>query len=323
MLGGHTTAEPFEVPVNKIRRRTVEYSLTEHCNLSCYNCDHASPLLSPKFASLAEFERDIRALASVMSLRELTLIGGEPLLHPELLDFIRIGRDSGVAEKIVVFTNGVLLHTMPDEFWELTDILRITRYPGVKQGLSREDIDAKCARFGVECDMNLFVAEFGRTLLNTPIRDPALVQGVFRECKMAHEWQCLALHEGRFFRCSVAPFMDKRLKRLGIEFDSHSTDGVKVAGNPRLYDEIHAALSQTTPLKACTYCLGKSGPMAPHRQMNRKASKEWLEEDDSADIAFARRNVRRQALKRRALGAMSLASRAVREGRRIFANLNR
>jgi hypothetical protein len=315
--------ESLEAPVSKIRRRTVEYSLTEHCNLSCYNCDHASPLLPEKFAALAEFERDIRALAKVMSLRELTLIGGEPLLHPQLLDFIRIGRDSGVADKIVVFTNGVLLHTMPDEFWELTDILRITRYPGIKHRLSAEEISAKCARFGVECDMYALVSEFGRTVLNAPIEDPALVRKVFRECKMAHEWQCLSLNDGRFFRCSVAPFMDKRLRRLGIDFDSNSVDGVQVAGNPRLYEEIEAALTQKEPLKACTYCLGKSGPMIPHRQMNRQACKAWMEEDDSADIEFARRNVGRQAMERRLLNARSLAGRAVRKGRRILASLSR
>lgn len=310
--------EEVEGAGGRIRRRTVEYSLTEHCNLSCYNCDHASPLLPPKFASLQEFERDIGALAKIMDLRELTLIGGEPLLHPQLLDFIRIGRDSGIAEKIVVFTNGVLLHTMPDEFWELTDILRVTRYPRVKQGMSAEEIEAKCARFGVECDMNLFVPQFGRTLLNRPIEDPALVEGVFRDCKMAHEWQCLALHEGKFFRCSVAPFMDKRLRLLGIAFDSHSADGVKVSGNAHLREEVEAALTQAKPLKACTYCLGKSGRMAPHRQLNRQGCKEWLEEDDSAEIAFARRNVRRQSAKRRLLKTPGVGT-AIRRARTILA----
>ena len=42
----------------KVKLFGVEYNLTEHCNLSCYQCDHASPLMPKKFASLADFERE-------------------------------------------------------------------------------------------------------------------------------------------------------------------------------------------------------------------------------------------------------------------------
>jgi organic radical activating enzyme len=315
--------EMAKAPVRKIRRRTVEYSLTEHCNLSCYNCDHASPLLDTKFASLEEFSRDVRALAKVMDLQVLTLIGGEPLLHPQILDFIRIGRESGIAEKIVIRTNGVLLHTMPDEFWQLIDILRISLYPGVKQRLSKEDLKAKCERFSVDCDVYERIAQFDRTVINTAIKDPTLVRGIFRECKMAHEWECLSLHDGMLFRCSVAPFMDKRLKRLGIDFDSNATDGVRVADNPRLYEEVEAALTTRDPLKACTYCLGKSGPVLEHRQLNREGRAAWEKEDHSQDIELARRIVRRQAINRFAGQGRQAVKRAVRKVLGMWAPLQR
>src|SRR5690348_4435511 len=99
--------------VDKLLRPSVEFNLTEHCNLSCYGCDHASPLLPTRLADLESFQRDLAALSEVFHSREIRLVGGEPLLHPRIVEFMRAARDSGVADSVVIYTNGVLLHRMP------------------------------------------------------------------------------------------------------------------------------------------------------------------------------------------------------------------
>jgi hypothetical protein len=305
----------------KLSVSAMEYNLTEHCNLSCYQCDHASPLVAKKFASLSDFARDMRALSQAVHLSELRLVGGEPLLHPELLEFMKATREIGIADAIKVYTNGVLLHTMPDEFWMQTDTLWISTYPGVRRRMSDQAIAAKCAEHGVVLDLRPVITEFNRTCINNPVEDNDLVKHIFRQCKMANEYACFAIYEGMFFRCSVAPFTQKRLFLAGIEFPGPEVDGIPIHGNPHFREQIEARLTSNEPLAACTYCLGSSGPMISHRQMNRQGCKAWLEEDNRADIAFARRNLRRQALDRRLLGAPSLAARAVRKGRRILASL--
>jgi len=105
----------------KIHRRSVEYNLTEHCNLRCRGCGHASPLLPEKFASLAAFRADLEALAEAFHSDELRIVGGEPLLHPQLLDFLREARRINVADRIVLYTNGVLLYKASVELWQLVD----------------------------------------------------------------------------------------------------------------------------------------------------------------------------------------------------------
>ena len=115
----------------KLRRFSVEYNLTEHCNLSCYLCDHASPLLPKKFAVVEEFVRDLEALSQVFHSTQLRIVGGEPTLHPELLRFLSEARRIGIADNIVLLTNGVQLHRMPVELWGLINDLWISVYPGV------------------------------------------------------------------------------------------------------------------------------------------------------------------------------------------------
>ena len=299
----------------KVKLFGVEYNLAEHCNLSCYHCDHASPLMARKFASLADYERDIRAFSEAVHVEEFRLVGGEPLLHPQLLDFIRIARDAGIGDKIKIYTNGMLLHTMPDEFWALTDVLWVSTYPGVRRRMSDEAIAAKCDEHGTQLDLRPTITEFNRSFINSPVEDEGLVRRIFSQCKMANEYSCFAIYEGMFFRCSVAPFAQERLRMAGIEFPGPEVDGIRIHGNPRLGEEIDARMRSKEPLKACTHCLGSSGPMVPHRQVNRLGRTEWLEEDNRADIEFARRNVRRQALERH---VPPVAMRAARKGRRIL-----
>ena len=299
----------------KVRLFGVEYNLTEHCNLSCYHCDHASPLMPKKFASLEEYERDIRAISEAVHVEEFRIVGGEPLLHPQLLEFLRIAHESGIGDAVKIYTNGVLLHTMPDELWALTDILWISTYPGIRRRMSDDAIAAKCEEHGVVLDLRPTITEFNRSFINNRIEDEGLVRRIFSQCKMANEYSCFSIYDGMFFRCSVAPWAQARLGMAGIEFPGPEVDGVQIHGNARLGEEIAARVASKEPLKACSYCLGSSGPMVAHRQVNRQGGKEWLEEDNRADIAFASRNVRLEALKRHMPGpALSVA----RKGRRIL-----
>jgi uncharacterized radical SAM superfamily Fe-S cluster-containing enzyme len=68
--------------------------VAEHCNLGCYRCNHFSQLAKPEFADLETTERDLQRL-SILSggnIPAIMLVGGEPLLNPELHEFMRIAR---------------------------------------------------------------------------------------------------------------------------------------------------------------------------------------------------------------------------------------
>src|SRR5262245_61688613 len=103
----------------KINQFSFVYNMTEHCNLTCHGCDHAAPLLPEKFAALDQFKADITALEPVFHSEQMRITGGEPTLHPNLLEFIEFARFSGIADWMILVTNGVLLHEMPERLWDL------------------------------------------------------------------------------------------------------------------------------------------------------------------------------------------------------------
>lgn len=269
----------------KLTRLSVEYSLTEHCNISCYACAHASPVLPEKFADLAGFTRDFEALAAAFHARELRIVGGEPLLHPELLQFLREGRRIGIADAIVVFTNGVLLHRMPAAFWQAIDELRISLYPGVRLRLDEDACRRLAAAHGVKLAFLRYEA-FGQTLVGRHIGDPALIRSIYRACRTATE--CHTVHDGRFYKCPMAPVMGGWLALHKVGYRSPPGDSVALHGNRRLREALARYLDDREPLAACSYCLGTSGQAVPHRQLNRAGCEAWLEEDSRVLIDAVR-----------------------------------
>lgn len=75
--------------------RYLETHLCDHCNLNCKSCTHFCPLVTePTFTDLEQYTKDIRTLSKKLAIRTIRLMGGEPLLHPQVNDFIRVTRSS-------------------------------------------------------------------------------------------------------------------------------------------------------------------------------------------------------------------------------------
>jgi len=261
----------------KILARSLEVNLTTHCNLSCYGCDHASPVNPEEYLSVEELAQDLAALSPVYHVFEFHLTGGEPLLHPRLLQVIDTIRASGVTEKITLVTNGVLLHAAPAELWDRIDKLWVSIYPGVKRKLSHQDVMALAKRHGVMAWCKP-TDEFSMKLLHSENRDGDLVRTVYSTC--TNRASCHTLHNGRYFKCSSSPFIPGWLGRVGIGFSDLSCDSVPLRNNPALRQQLNDYLKSEQPLTACNYCLGCAGHTTTSRQMNKSAIRSWLSEKD-------------------------------------------
>ena len=97
----------------------IELHLTDHCNLNCNNCSHFAPIADKIFADVTQFSKDMERLSRLVSnIRIITLLGGEPLLHPNITAFISTSRKYFPKSQIQIISNGILLPTMKEQFWE-------------------------------------------------------------------------------------------------------------------------------------------------------------------------------------------------------------
>ena len=123
--------------------------ITDHCNLNCRGCGHFSNLCEPNFLDLDAFRTDMAAMAAKLRIEQIYLLGGEPLLHPQVSEFIREAREHFPETRIYVVTNGSLVMRQDDEFWramaETRTILMCDAYP---IGLPVDAINLKAAGDG-------------------------------------------------------------------------------------------------------------------------------------------------------------------------------
>lgn len=104
----------------------LEVHLADHCNLNCKGCSHFSNLVStPVFPDKSQFKRDVMQLTTLFSqIHTFYFLGGEPLLNPDLSDYIHIFHQAFPYSNMVLVTNGLLLPAMKQE---LMDTLRDCR----------------------------------------------------------------------------------------------------------------------------------------------------------------------------------------------------
>lgn len=112
----------------------METHLVDHCNLKCDHCGHYCHIVDEEiFTDINQFKQDMKELASKVRFYTIRLMGGEPLLHPQINDFLIITRKLFPYTNIRIVTNGILLPAMKDNFWNTVNTLRIgidlSKYP--------------------------------------------------------------------------------------------------------------------------------------------------------------------------------------------------
>ena len=122
-----TVASDMEVRITEIRKKVtplnqfhLEVPLAEHCNLNCRSCNHFSSLADEAFLDYEGYEKDINKLSELFNGVDdhIFLIGGEPLLNKEIIKFLYCTRKAFPDTDLSVFTNGILLASMPDDFYQ-------------------------------------------------------------------------------------------------------------------------------------------------------------------------------------------------------------
>ena len=115
--------------------RYVEFHAADHCNLNCRACSHFASLFNADvFPDTQGIIRDFLQLSMLFrSVNTVRILGGEPLLNPELPQIISGIREIMPQSEISIVTNGLLLKKWGSLLARLLVscgiVLYVTRYP--------------------------------------------------------------------------------------------------------------------------------------------------------------------------------------------------
>jgi organic radical activating enzyme len=264
----------------------LEVNATMHCNMRCVSCSHLAPLYRRANTDPAALATTLTVLAKHYHAAYTKILGGEPLLHPQLLDVIEAVRSSGVCDTVLVCTNGTLLHRAPAAFWAAVDSIEISVYPSRPIGGAEHDRFRALAReHGVDLVVNHY-GHFRVAYAETPARSTSLVREIFDTYKLAHVWLSHTVHNGWLYRCPQSVALPEQLEHADW---ASTVDALEIVDDPAFLDRLVEFVHRSTPLRACRNCLGSVGKLHPHVEVSRRQWRQHDPVDELVDRAFLAR----------------------------------
>lgn len=249
--------KPVDLRDDKVHAEAVEINVAWHCNISCRSCSHGSPSMPTRFADPGQVERDLALLARWLSVDHVRILGGEPLLHPELVPILRAVERSGLGARRRLLTNGLRLADQPAEFWSEIEEVHVSVYPNTSRYLSRHR--QSVARAAEISATTLVFKHFDhfRVAFRPSEQHPELTQVVYETCQVGNRWRCITVEAGRVHRCPQDAL-------LAAEHASADHDALEIAaiGSAKAF---RSWLLREEALDSCRRCTGSAGLRHPHR----------------------------------------------------------
>ena len=257
----------FHVPIDKPMLTYFEYYVSYHCNLNCYQCGAYSNLVSePSYGDLEQYKKDILRLKELFwNVGQMRFQGGEPLLNPQLPEFIKVTREVFPYADIGILSNGLLI---PKAVPELFEAMRenhvffwLSGYEPTHR--QRNQIEARCRKERVPISIMPLITEWRTESLKTIEMEPST------DWDAAKKWwsKCGAsdshlLKDGYLYYCCFTPpnlpvlyerfgldirdnYMWQHLDELRFDLSDLALDGWRI--NEKL----------NHPHETCLYCVNR------------------------------------------------------------------
>ena len=195
-----------------------ETNITLACQNRCVSCNHFVAIQKPWHADLSCLERDLFTAAKVMHFDVYNLVGGEPTLHPRIVEALAIVRASRISDRVEITSNGQNFGRLPDEFYMLLDDLIITPYKLTDD--ERTHIIDKCAENGVSLSWHPVIFQYAAFKTANPERGAYY----YRDCWYRRNRN--VIDEGYFHRCCIGRFIPELLQGKDRNAEAIALEGL-------------------------------------------------------------------------------------------------
>lgn len=242
----------------------LETNITTSCQNCCVGCNHFIPMQQPSFLSPEVIAKDLNKLSKLAHAKRYALLGGEPLLHPNIVKILNTAKKSGIADKVEVITNGMKLKDMTEPFWKAVDYLTVTMYPGKLSDEDMQLIYDKTAENGITLELK--PAEFTALMHKHPSDTDTAMR------RYIHCWYktyCFVVDNGYFYRCCTSPFIPELILGMPKETDGIALEELTEA-------QLDHFINQTESIPvSCKVCASNTGREIGWRETTRG---QWLDE---------------------------------------------
>ncbi len=245
-----------------LEEMTFEVNLADHCNLDCQMCDHYSQLSNEHFLDIDGFERDMARMGEIFQHRIacITLLGGEPTLHKDIIRCMEITRRQFPHAEIIILTNGLLLLRLENapqgNIWQACrdyDVhITVTVYP---LNFDYTALEKKAAEYGVSLAMSSDIHANKLTKVvkisdkHTFDLSGNVGRQYFISCLYFNKFN--VLKDGRYYMCPIAAHSGIFNKKFGQDLALTEKDSLEIA-EVESWEKM--AEFSASPIPFCRYC---------------------------------------------------------------------
>jgi len=259
----------YEINECKPTLSYIECDIVDHCNLRCNGCGHKSNIANEHYLDLDMFKIDFQRLAQLFSnISTIRVMGGEPLLHPQVTDFLKVAKESFPNSDVRLVTNGLLIPAVNESIFDYISKNGITvdislymptfkRWHEIKKVLKMHNV-----RYQLGEPVTRFLR--GTDVVKRDYRD------VFSKCKTT----CTTLRDGKISRCGFErgiPILSEYFNKRDWDIDESMPSLIDIHEEGLDGWEIVNRLNK--PFAACSYC--RTGNYENDALYDEKLTRPW------------------------------------------------
>lgn len=268
--------------INNTLIKYVYFHIIDKCNLNCAYCDNFSPLqLDDWYIDTKIFNRNIKQLKNILSeIPYLGIGGGEPLLHPNLLEICYILRKYYPNSDVMVLSNGMLLQEynekLVEELVKMNVNIVVTEYPCDTIDYSKlYNLYKNKLMFTTQPKYKMHNLQISTVKKNG---NKSYVRCAYSNSK-GQSLRCFQLdHEGNFWFCGILANIHLLEKYFNIKFEKIKGkygDYVNIFEISNI-DDILYGINNKIPF--CDYCSSSNYEVFDWEK-SEKHRNEWLSEN--------------------------------------------
>lgn len=265
----------FTRTTKKRDRIRFGYDVNKHCNLNCVGCDHFAPLAKEEFADIESVKRDLVRMEELFgdNIDQISILGGEPLLNPEISDYCTMTRNIFPTSNITIITNGTLLLKMDNSFWDNCKknniCINVTKYP---VAFNYDAVERRAKENGVYFKYQ-GSGQVVKKMYCVPIdekggQDPRIS---FRMCEKGNG--CITLEDGHLYTCTLIPNIRIFNEAFRKNLEVSENDSIDIYSDVSA-EEILERLSK--PVSFCRYCNQFKYKTGIKWKTSTKSIDEWM-----------------------------------------------
>lgn len=251
----------------------LEMNIIDTCNLDCKGCTHFSNLFQGNTEmNLDDFQRDLKQVAQNVKILSLRLLGGEPLLNTQLLEYIKLAHKILPETSIHIVSNGLLIPKQNVDFFnclkENNIRIDISLYlPTLKM---KEKIVDVLEINHIEYSLSGKIDRFYRTINEKGNSDIIVAHN---SCLQK---QCTFLRHGRIYTCPYEGMIYKYIEYFHLEHFKLNPDtfGVDIYDESVSWCDLFKNLCK--PIALCAYCSENGGEFFDWTVSAHPEKNEWL-----------------------------------------------